>query len=90
MMMDHMTEDLWRQRVNKENPKALWGELKKDYQKAGVPELSKELAKFTDMTHSNYPEAQAFSVPSNATPEDRGDHKGVRLPSQIPFLEVYL
>jgi hypothetical protein len=54
MMMVHMTKDLWHQRVNKEDPKALWEELKKDYQKAGVPELSKELAKFMDMTRSNY------------------------------------
>jgi hypothetical protein len=57
MMMDHMTKDLWHQRVNKEDPKALWDELKKDYQKAGVPELSKELAKFMDITQSNYPES---------------------------------
>src|SRR6266480_4008928 len=28
MMMDHMTKDLWRQCVNKENPMALWGEIK--------------------------------------------------------------
>jgi hypothetical protein len=60
MMMDHMTKDLWHQRANKEDPKALWDELKKDYQKAGVPELSKELAKFMDMTQTNYPEPQAL------------------------------
>jgi hypothetical protein len=60
MMMDHMTKDLWHQRVNKEDPKALWDELKRDYQKAGVPELSKELARFMVMTQSNYPEPQAL------------------------------
>jgi hypothetical protein len=60
MMMDRMTKDLWHQRVNKEDPKALWDELKRDYQKAGVPELSKELTKFMDMTHNTYPEPQAL------------------------------
>jgi len=60
MIMDRMTKDLWHQRVNKEDPKALWDELKKDYQKAGVPELGKELAKFMDMTQTNYPEPQAL------------------------------
>ena len=60
LMMDHMTKDLWHQRVNKEDPKALWDELKRDYQKAGVPELSKELAKFMDITHCNYPDPQAL------------------------------
>jgi hypothetical protein len=49
MMMDHMTKDLWHQRVNKEDQKALWNELKKDYQKTGVPKLSKKLTKFIDI-----------------------------------------
>src|SRR6266480_3186719 len=60
MMMDRMTQDLWHQRVNKEDPKALWDELKKDYQKAGVPELGKELAKFMDMTQATYPDPQTL------------------------------
>jgi hypothetical protein len=60
LMMNHMTKDLWHQCVNKENLKALWDELKKDYQKAGVPKLNKELAKFMDNTHATYPEPQAL------------------------------
>jgi hypothetical protein len=60
LMMDRMTKDLWHQRVNKEDPRALWDELRRDYQKAGVPELGKELAKFMDITKSNYPEPQAL------------------------------
>jgi hypothetical protein len=56
LIMDSMTKDLWHQRVNKDDPAALWQELKNDYHKAGVPELGKELAKYADMsrsTHSN-------------------------------------
>ena len=60
LMMDNMTKDLWHQRVNKEDPKALWDELKRDYQKAGVPELNKELAKFVDITKTTYPDPQAL------------------------------
>ena len=45
MMMDSMTKDLWHQRVNKDDPAALWQELRNDYHKAGVPELGKELVK---------------------------------------------
>jgi hypothetical protein len=55
LMMDSMTKDLWQQRVNKDDPAALWEELRKDYQKAGVPELGKELAKYADMNRSTYP-----------------------------------
>jgi hypothetical protein len=56
LMMDSMTKDLWHQRVNKDDPPALWQELRSDYQKAGVPELGKELVKYAEMgrsTHSN-------------------------------------
>ena len=60
MMMDHMTKDLWHQRINKKDSKALWDELEKDYKKAGVPELSKEMAKFMDITPVNYPKPQAL------------------------------
>src|SRR5437762_11749668 len=60
LMMDHMTKDLWHQRVNKENPRALWDELKRDYQKAGVPELNKELVKFMDITKASHSDPQAL------------------------------
>jgi hypothetical protein len=50
LMMDSITKDLWHQRVNKDDPAALWQELRNDYHKAGVPELGKELAKYAD-TH---------------------------------------
>ena len=60
LIMDSMTKDLWLQRVNKEDPKALWEELKKDYQKAGVPELGKELARFAEMNRSNHASPQAL------------------------------
>src|SRR5271163_4729252 len=60
MMMDAMTKDLWHQRVNKDDPAELWTELRNDYQKAGVPELSKELAKYADMTRNSYPNPQTL------------------------------
>src|SRR5437763_1463227 len=60
LIMDYMTKDLWQQRLNKEDPRALWDKLKKDYQKAGVPELNKELAKFVDIIKTTYPDPQAF------------------------------
>src|SRR5271163_960417 len=52
LMMDSMTKDLWHQRVNKDDPAELWNELRNDYHKAGVSELSKELAKYADMTRN--------------------------------------
>ena len=58
--MDSMTKDLWQQRVNKDDPAALWQELRNDYHKAGVPELSKELAIYIDMTRSTYPNPQTL------------------------------
>ena len=58
LIMDSMTKDLWYQRVNKDDPSALWQELRNDYHKAGVPELGKELAKYVDMSRSTYPNPQ--------------------------------
>jgi len=60
LMMDSMTKDLWLQRVNKDDPTALWQELRNDYQKAGVPELGKELAKYAEMNRSTYPSPQTL------------------------------
>jgi hypothetical protein len=60
LMMDSMTKDLWHQRVNKDDPTALWLELQNDYHKAGVPELGKELAKYADMSRSTYPNPQTL------------------------------
>jgi hypothetical protein len=60
LMMDSMTKELWHQRVNKEDPSALWQELRDDYHKAGVPELGKELAKYADMNRSTYPNPQTL------------------------------
>jgi hypothetical protein len=60
LMMDSMTKDLWHQRVNKDDPAALWQELRNDYHKAGVPELGKELAIYIDMTRSTYPNPQTL------------------------------
>jgi hypothetical protein len=58
LIMDSMTKDLWHQRLNKDDPSALWQELRNDYHKAGVPELGKELAKYVDMSRSTYPNPQ--------------------------------
>jgi hypothetical protein len=60
LIMDSVTKDVWVQRTNKDDPKALWDELKDDYQKAGVPELGKELAKFMEMNRSNHSSPQAL------------------------------
>jgi len=60
LMMDSMTKDLWHQRVNKDDPTALWQELRNDYHKAGVPELGKELAKYAGMTRDTYPNPQTL------------------------------
>src|SRR5436309_344649 len=60
LMMDSMTKDLWQQRVNKDDPTALWQELRNDYHKAGVPELGKELAKYADMSRNTYPNPQTL------------------------------
>jgi hypothetical protein len=60
LIMDSVTEDIWFHCTNKDDPKALWDELKKDYKKAGVPELGKELAKFMEMNRSNYTSPQAL------------------------------
>ena len=58
LMMGTISKDIWQQRVNKEDPAALWEELQNDYRKAGVPELSKELAKYADMNRNTYPNPQ--------------------------------
>jgi hypothetical protein len=58
LMMDAMTKDLWHQCTNKDDPAALWEELRKDYHKAGVPELGKELAKYVEMTRNTFPDPQ--------------------------------
>jgi len=58
LMMGSISKDIWQQRVNKEDPAALWEELQNDYRKAGVPELGKELAKYADMNHITYPNPQ--------------------------------
>ena len=58
LIMDSMTKDLWHQRLNKDDPAALWQELRNDYHKAGVPELGKELAKYVDMNRGTYPNPQ--------------------------------
>jgi len=60
LIMDSMTKDLWHQRVNKDDPPALWQELRDDYHKAGVPELGKELAKYADMSRSTYSNPQTL------------------------------
>jgi hypothetical protein len=60
LMMDSMTKDLWHQRVNKDDPTALWQELRNDYHKAGVPELGKELAKYANMTRDTYQNPQTL------------------------------
>jgi hypothetical protein len=60
LIMDSMTKDLWHQRVNKDDPPALWQELRNEYHKAGVPELGKELAKYADMSRSTYPNPQTL------------------------------
>jgi hypothetical protein len=60
LIMDSMTKDLWQQRINKDDPPALWQELRDDYHKAGVPELAKELAKYVDMNRSTYPNPQTL------------------------------
>jgi hypothetical protein len=60
LIMDSMTKDLWHQRVNKDYPPALWQELQNDYQKAGVPELGKELTKYADMSRSTFPNPQTL------------------------------
>ena len=60
LIMDSMTKDLWHQRINKDDPSALWEELEKDYHKAGVPELGKELAKYAEMTRNTYPNPQTL------------------------------
>jgi len=60
--MDSMTKDLWHQRINKDDPAALWKEIEKDYHKAGVPEPSKELAKYADMNRSTYPDPQKLNA----------------------------
>jgi hypothetical protein len=60
LIMDSITKDLWHQRVNKDDPSALWQELRDDYHKAGVPELAKELAKYADMSRNTYPNPQTL------------------------------
>jgi hypothetical protein len=60
LMMDSMTKDLWHQRVNKDDPAELWNELRNDYYKTSVPELSKELAKYADMNRNSYPNPQTL------------------------------
>jgi hypothetical protein len=60
LMMDYMTKDLWHQQVNKEDPRALWDKLKRDYQKAKVPELNKEFTKFMNITKITYSDPQAL------------------------------
>jgi hypothetical protein len=60
LIMGAMTKDLWHQRVNKDDPSELWQELEKDYHKAGVPELGKELAKYAEMGRSTYPNPQTL------------------------------
>jgi hypothetical protein len=60
LIMDSMNKDLWHQRVNKDDPSALWTELRNDYHKAGVPELAKELAKYSDMSRDTYPKPQTL------------------------------
>jgi hypothetical protein len=60
LIMNSMTKDLWYQRVNKDDPAELWNELRNDYHKAGVPELSKELAKYADINRNNYPNLQTL------------------------------
>lgn len=59
LIMNSMTKDLWRQRANKDDLPALWQELRDNY-KAGVPELSRELAKYADMSRSTYPNPQTL------------------------------
>jgi len=53
--MDSIIKDLWHQRINKDEPSALWQELENDYHKVGVPELARELAKYIDISRSTYP-----------------------------------
>ena len=60
LIMDSMTKDLWHQRVNKDDPPALWQELRNDYHKAGVPELGKELAKYAEISRNNYSNPQTL------------------------------
>jgi len=60
LIMDSMTKDLWHQRLNKDDPTALWQELRNDYHKAGVPELGKELAKYAEMSRSTHPNPQTL------------------------------
>jgi hypothetical protein len=60
LIMDSMTKDLWHQRINKDDPKALWQELRDDYHMAGVPELTKELTKFSDMTRTTHSNPQTL------------------------------
>ena len=60
MIMDATSKDLWHQHTNKEDPATLWTEFYNNYHRAGVPELSKELAKFAEMTIANYPNPQTL------------------------------
>lgn len=60
LIMDSMTKDLWHQCVNKDDPAALWQELRDDHHKAGVPELDKELDKFAEMNPSTYLKPQTL------------------------------
>jgi hypothetical protein len=58
LIMDSITKNLWHQCLNKDDPPALWQELRNDYHKAGVPELGKELAIFQEISHITYPSPQ--------------------------------
>ena len=53
MIMGSVSKDLWTQVVDKTNPTAIWLELQ-DYQTAGVPELGKELARFTEISRLSH------------------------------------
>jgi hypothetical protein len=46
--------------VNKNDPSALWKELRDDYHKSGVPELAKELVKYADINRNTYPNPQTL------------------------------